>query len=109
MPRTEAVPTAPAPPIWKVEEGRAPPTGTTSASVARSAGRRRSRAGAARPGRPQKGGGQRASQASPSVSAADHAAGASRHPRSTIHHAGKENEKSSPTTSPACSRASRSR
>ena len=46
-PRTEPVPTLPAPPIWNVDFGRIPPTAAIAASVARScspAGRRRPRA-----------------------------------------------------------------
>ena len=90
MPRIEPVPTAPAPPIWKIDF-----------AGARSLTRRLRVAGFGfgRFGRPQNGGSQAASSVSPVVLIACQISWPLAHPFCVLHQAGKPKAKSRPTTS----------
>src|SRR5438445_999340 len=94
MPRMEPVPTEPAPPIWKIDFGPMPRTRGTASSVRRKA--RRAVTGRGRPVRPQKGGSQAASHASPQRSTWAHSSGALLTPACSTNQVGNENAKSRP-------------
>jgi len=100
IPRSDPVPTEPAPPIWKMLLGRGWP-GWVSASVRRKGGRDGSAAGRAWPGRPQNGGGHAASHAGPIRAASSHPSGPTPHPCERANQAGKPKLKSIPTAMPA--------
>ena len=97
MPRSEPVPTAPAPPIWNVERGSRP-SARAAASVTRSPGRAGSCGGRGRGPRPQNGGRQAASHSSPSRATRSHRAATSAHPCSRANQPGRPKEKSRPAT-----------
>src|SRR5690349_5630930 len=105
MPRSDPVPTAPAPPIWKTDLGRIPASGRCSSSVRRQSGRSGSGGGRRLPLRPKKGSGEFASHSSPRRAAACQASGPLRAPCSRANQAGKPKAKSRPTASAGSRRA----